>query len=82
MSNPDDGLLRGTVPAFVVGLLVVAGAGVLVGRFTGSYLAVAFAAYFATTVYDLTVERLRYRESLLERFGSDADVSFDDSSGD
>lgn len=62
-------MLRGTLPAFVVGLAVVLGAGVLVGRFTESHLAVAFAAYFVTTVYDLTIERFRYREELLDRLG-------------
>ncbi|MFB6304347.1 MAG: hypothetical protein ABEH47_04210 [Haloferacaceae archaeon] len=70
--------LKGTLPAFVVGLAVVLAAGVLVGRFTGSHLAVAFAAYFLTTVYDLTVERRSYREALLDELG----VGTGDGSGD
>lgn len=69
MTRPGGGLLRGTVPAFVVGLVVVVGAGTLIGRFTESSLAVAFAAYFLTTVFDIAVERNRYREELLEQVG-------------
>jgi hypothetical protein len=69
MTRSGDELLRGTVPAFLVGLVVVVGAGTLVGQFTESHLAVAFAAYFLTTVFDIAVERNRYREDLLEQVG-------------
>ncbi|MFB6303805.1 MAG: hypothetical protein ABEH47_01460 [Haloferacaceae archaeon] len=61
------GLPNGTLLTFLAGLLIVVGTGAVVGPLTDSYVAVAFAAYFLTTVYDLVVDRLGYREALLER---------------
>lgn len=68
-----------TILTFVVGLAIVLVAGAVVGPRTDSYVAVAFAAYFLTTVYDLVVDRLEYRESLLTRVreGGDADAAAD-----